>query len=162
VAIGAANPEVDTDGFTGGVFVGAQKHLSGPWSLGVEGDWKYADGDGSEPAGATTYNVEQNWTASVRARLSYEITADTDVYGTLGGTWADVDARVGAGASDSSTLSGWTAGVGLQHDYTERFFVRAEYRYSDYDDDGFATVPGSNADLSTHEGLIGIGWKFRS
>jgi outer membrane immunogenic protein len=155
---GALSRSVDTDGFTGGAFVGASTHVNGPWSLGVEGDWKYAGGDGTD----APISLEQNWTASVRARAAYEITPATDIYATAGWSWADVDADIGA-TSDSQTLSGWTAGVGVEHEYNDRLFTRVEYRYTDYDEEDFAVGPfGWSADLASHEVLVGVGWKFHS
>ncbi|MBL8550002.1 MAG: porin family protein [Hyphomonadaceae bacterium] len=154
--VGAAARDIDTDGFTGGVFAGVETQVSGPWSLGVEGDWKYTDGDDT----VAGYNLEQNWTASVRGRVAYEVTPALDIYGTVGWGWTDVEAQNGAGASDSDTLSGWSAGVGAQYAYGEHLFSRVEYRYTDYDDGNFSTVPASRADLSSHEVLVGVGWKF--
>lgn len=156
VNVGAVNPSPEPDGFTGGAFAGVETHVSGPWSLGVEADWKYADGDDT----SLGYKLEENWTASVRARASYEVTPTTDVYATVGWSWADVDAT--AGLSDSSTLDGWTAGIGVQHDYGDHLFSRVEYRYTDYDDSSFATGPASTADLQSNEVLVGVGWKFGS
>jgi outer membrane immunogenic protein len=157
---------VDTDGATSGVFAGFETRVGGPWTFGLEGNWLAAGGDGSSPSGTgpgDTYNIEQNWTASVRGRVAYEVTPETQVYAEAGVAWADVDAQLVTGLqTDSATMTGWTVGVGLQHDYSEHVFVRAGYRYYDYDSEAFATALPSSADLSSHTAMIGVGWRFNT
>lgn len=76
-------------------------------------------------------------------------------------------------ARTTKTLSGPTIGVGVEHKYSDRFSVRAEYRYTDYGKTRFNTDyrPGSsfaspeyteslNRDLSLSEFRIGATYHF--
>lgn len=156
-----SNFTLDGDGWQLGGFVGLNWDMGGGWSLGVEGDANWTDADGnalSGGSGGEEYVIEQNWNASIRARASVDIAASTELYGTLGLAWTDVETSYApsAGVTDSATLQGWTGGVGLQRDYGT-WFGRVEYRYSDYDSEGFFHLGPSNADLTSHAVLFGIG-----
>ena len=62
----------------------------------------------------------------------------------------DVDYTVnGQTSSSDETLEGIRAGVGYQHDISERFYLKGEYRYTNYGDDE-----------SRHQGVIGFGISF--
>lgn len=151
---------LDSDGWLLGGFLGVNWDMGGGWSLGFEGDANWTDADGNAPSGlgAEEYIVEQNWNASVRGRAAVDIAASMELYGTLGWTWADVETKYNplAGGTDSATLQGWTGGVGLQRDYGT-WFGRVEYRYSDYDSEGFVHNGPSTVDLTSHGLLFGIG-----
>lgn len=131
------------------------------WSLGWEADanWTDAEGDNlSGGGGGELYNVIQNWNASVRARAGVDIAPTTELYGTLGVAWTAVETEYTpiAGGTDDATLQGWVAGVGVERNFGS-WFGRAEYRYSNYDSEGFFHGGPSTADLNSHTLLFARG-----
>lgn len=153
--------DVDSDGWSAGAFAGFDWNVGPGWTLGVEGDanWTNSEGDAlSGGGGGETFEIEQNWTASLRARAAFDISPSMEIYGALGVAWADMDAGYGPGAStsDSATLQGWTGGVGLEHDFGG-WFGRVEYRYTAYDEEDFSALFASS-DLTTSAILLSAGW----
>jgi outer membrane immunogenic protein len=160
-AYGPSNFTLDSDGWLLGGFAGVDWDMGPGWSLGVEadGNWTDADGDNLSGLGAELYVIEQNWNASVRGRVAFDIAASTEFYGTLGWAWTDIDTEYSplAGGTDSATLQGWTAGFGLERNYGN-WFGRAEYRYTAYDDEDFFHLGPSTADLTSSTLLFAVGW----
>ncbi|MGE0046370.1 MAG: outer membrane protein, partial [Hyphomonadaceae bacterium] len=130
--------DVDTDGWIVGAFAGTSWNVGGPWSVGidVEGNWR--DSEGSAPSGAPgeTYDIESDWSASVRGTVGYDVTPATEVYVAAGAAWTEVTTNYTPGGfpDDEDTLTGWTAAVGVSHDYNENVFTAIEGRYTDYGD----------------------------
>ena len=152
---------VDSDGWSAGAFAGVDWDVSPGWTLGVEGDLNWTNGEGdalSGGGGGETFEIEQNWNGSLRARTAFDISPTNEIYGTLGVAWADMDAGYGpgAGSSDSATLQGWTGGVGFEHNFGG-WFGRVEYRYTAYDEENFSALFAS-ADLTTNAILLSAGW----
>ena len=64
----------------------------------------------------------------------------------------------------SSTLTGWTAGAGMEHAFGQHFSARIEYRYTDY---GGATgslppfFPGVTMPTSSATQVIRVGLSYR-
>jgi outer membrane immunogenic protein len=157
------NFTLDGEGWQLGGFAGMDWDVGPTWSLGWEADanWTDAEGDhlsGGGPPGER-YNVIQNWTASIRARAAVDIAPTTELYGTLGVGWAQVETEYTplAGGTDDATLQGWVAGVGVERSFGS-WFGRAEYRYSSYDSEGFVHNGPSTADLTTNSLLFSVGW----
>jgi outer membrane immunogenic protein len=79
--------------------------------------------------------------ANARAELSYSgdsLDAIGDYYGVdIGGVKAHSD------------LDGFRLGAGYEHALNEKFFVKAEYRYSNYE-----------MGVSRHNGMVALGAKF--
>ncbi|MDN3645135.1 porin family protein [Pontixanthobacter aestiaquae] len=76
------------------------------------------------------------------------------------------NARIGSEYDDGTTLveladdlDGFRLGVGAEFPLGESAFVRGEYRYSDY---GELRIGGAltGLDLSRHQGVVGVGFKF--
>lgn len=152
---------VDSDGVSAGAFAGYDWDVSPGWSLGVEGDvaWTNADGDElSGGGGGEIFVIEQNWTASLRARAAFDVSPTDEIYGTLGIAWADIDAGYSSGIGDlmeGGNLQGWTGGVGYEHSFGS-WFGRVEYRYTSYDEEDFEDLFAST-DLSTSAVLFSAG-----
>jgi len=53
---------------------------------------------------------------------------------------------------DSENLDGWLVGGGLEYAITDRISARAEYRYSDFGNNG--------GDYERHQTLVGISFNF--
>jgi outer membrane immunogenic protein len=143
------------------------------------------------PFGGDTTSVKTLWDASVRGRLGYLITPDLLLYGTGGVAFQRIDVfgqcgpyfssalcftsggnTVAPGITQSETLVGWTAGVGLEHHVWGNWLLRAEYRFADFGswNTHFAFLPPapgvgnntyrfSNA-VDTNIVKIGLAYKF--
>lgn len=155
---------IEGEGWILGGFAGVDWDVGPGWSLGVEGDYNWTDAEGDHAGIHGAYNIEQSWNASVRARAAFDIAANTELFGSLGMAWSEVDVTDGPGCvgcnTGIDTLEGWTGGIGLERQYTG-WFGRIEYRYTAYDDDDFdhSGSPAS-VDLTTHALLVGGGWSF--
>lgn len=127
--------------------------------------------------------TEAGLDASVRARVGYLVTPKVNVYGTAGIAMQKVKTKVVCPAdtdfcnpaegtiqnSDSDTLHGWVAGIGLEAAWTKNLMVRAEYSYADYGDynfDGLPAIGGesygfaSEIDNTSQTFSIGLGYSF--
>lgn len=83
------------------------------------------------------------------------VSGNTLIYGKVGYTNARVGATYQDGTagtvndfSDSTNLDGVRVGGGLEYN-TGRFLVKAEYRYSNYEND-----------VTRHQGVVGVGVRF--
>ena len=114
--------------------------------LGVEGDFEAADltGNFSNATGATSVGTSHMTDdGSVRGRIG-AVFADSWLLYVTGG-WAFAHYNFGGGpfppppcCGFSANPDGWTAGLGVEHAFTDRIFGRVEYRHSDY---GTSTGP---------------------
>lgn len=87
---------------------------------------------------SATLDIQGNWTAALLARVGYNPWDETLIYMTGGVEFHDVDASITNDrgdkvASTSKTLPGLTIGGGVEQLIDENLFVRAEYRYTNYD-----------------------------
>jgi outer membrane immunogenic protein len=55
------------------------------------------------------------------------------------------------------SFTGWTAGLGAEHAFTDNWLGRAEYRYYDF---GTEDITRGEVDLSMHTVSVGIAYKF--
>jgi len=138
--------------------------------------------------GADVSSVKARWDADVRGRLGYLVTPNVLLYGTGGIAFQNfsnsatcqtslTDPVCGptpipgsATATNSSTRTGWTAGVGIDAKIFGNWMLRAEYRYSDFGTWSNSLVlvsPGvsavtvaTNLKLNTQIGMIGIAYRF--
>jgi outer membrane immunogenic protein len=137
----------DLEGWFAGGTVGFNWQAN-PWLVfGVEGDWDWADINGSDPCPnpAFTCSTDVEWLATARGRVG--IAWDRFmVYGTGGGAFAGVlveaNPQIGGGSSDE-TYFGWTAGGGVEIGLWNSVSVKGEYAFVDLGDEDavFAGVP---------------------
>jgi outer membrane immunogenic protein len=122
-----------------------------------------------------TITVSNDWQASIRGRLGYAWDRFL-VYGTAGVAFANLEASVflpGALiASASDTLTGWTAGGGIEFGLWDNWSLGVEYRFSSFDASDFGlgnivfdpVLPGaplrSRFDLETHEVTARLNYRF--
>ncbi|MGE0231142.1 MAG: outer membrane protein [Flavobacteriaceae bacterium] len=153
--VGGAPITVDPDGFIGGI-QGGINFQSGNFVYGVEGDFNFSDAD----AGALGYGVEQNWLATIRARLGVAFDRSL-IYATGGAAFTDVNVRLAGSGATSTSLTGWTLGAGWEYAVNDRFTVRAEYLYNDFSDENLLLgVTPANVDLNQSIARVGVNWKF--
>jgi outer membrane immunogenic protein len=141
--------QVDTNGTTTGRYHQSGALFGGTfgynwqfsnWVLGVEGDFDWADINGSITTGVCTgarcfTNLRDFGT--VRGRLGFLATPNWLLYGTGGFAWGDVKAGQDscAGALQicgDKTRSGWTAGVGGEYMIAPRWSIKVEYLHFDF------------------------------
>lgn len=97
---------VSSNGVLGGV-VGGYSWQSGPYVLGVEGDFLATDISGSRHfnAGRNQVSPSINSMADIRLRAGYAVTPRVLLFGTFGGAWANVDLPItgpGGGIRETS------------------------------------------------------------
>jgi outer membrane immunogenic protein len=154
----------NTDGFAGGGQVGYNWQID-RFVVGGEADISWANLDGSRTIPGGTVSVQSDWLSTVRGRAG--VTFDrVFIYGTGGIAFTSLETSVtGAGvpaASDKNTLTGWTAGAGIEVALTENLSVKGEYLWVDFSDEPFAlggprAVPG---DLDGSYARVGLNYKL--
>ncbi|MBT3070973.1 outer membrane beta-barrel protein [Rhodomicrobium sp. Az07] len=77
-----------------------------------------------------TLDLEDSWT--VGGRIGYLVNASTLAYVLGGYTEANFEAKAGEFKWDD-TLNGWTVGGGLETKLGGNWFLKAEYRYTEFD-----------------------------
>lgn len=145
-----------SDGFLYGVGAGYD-YQTGGMVLGVEG----------EASGSTAKNCFSGFNTAgdqlctkagrdlyVGGRIGAVVAPTTLIYAKAGYTNARVNTDyTGAGAfgsfSDHTTLDGWRVGAGVEQKIGSGAYVKAEYRYSNY-----------NHDVDRHQVVAGIGFRF--
>jgi outer membrane immunogenic protein len=130
-------------GVVGGVHAG-YNWQAGMFVLGVEGDVEGSDVNGTGfyrlNGGAPILDrvdSSTDWQASIRGRVG--IAANNWLlYGTAGAAFTTINHTYvsvvgGNGAlSFNNSLTGWTAGAGVEYGFTPNWSARVEYRYTDY------------------------------
>src|SRR5215470_611594 len=153
-----------------GPFAGGQigaNYQFGQWVLGVEADLA-ASGIEDDRAQASTVNTNVvshthtkfPWIGTVTGRLGFAMN-NILFYGKGGGVWAGHEASafttngatVNNQSSGSETLSGWTAGGGIEIGLHPNISVRAEYDHYDF---GTTTV-NRTVFFSTGAGGVNVG-----
>jgi outer membrane immunogenic protein len=154
---GPAGFDEDFNGGTIGAHVGANwQH--GNIVFGLEGDINYNWNEDDVVIAGTAAEVGTDWSGSVRARLGYAMDR-TLLYATGGLALANGFVNVAGGGDQSETLTGWTAGAGVEHAFNDDWTARLEYRYSDYGSDDFGAGLG-DFDITEHAVRIGFSYKF--
>jgi len=163
--------EVKPDGFLGGLYAGYNFDLGNNVILGVDGDITYNDlKDGESENYGPGFDVgtenKLRWSGAVRGRLG--VAVDRFLPYIAGGVaFGNVKnlAYVGPiSSSESKTLTGWTAGAGVDYAATDNIIVRLEYRYTDYGRKDFNGTGdfGFNVEnkFKTNEIRLGVAYKF--
>jgi outer membrane immunogenic protein len=161
-------PVWDHGGWLAGGFVG-YNFQSGSFVIGIEGDINATEISGRQdnPAGAYSLESEVNWLASARGRVG--VAAGSTLYFVTGGVaWANISHTqntVGDGPGTASkTMTGWTAGGGLEHALSKHATMRVEYRYYNFHSvtldmpTPYTTREFKMDDLHTF--TAGLAWKF--
>jgi outer membrane immunogenic protein len=159
------------DGIKGGFAGGTVGYnwQQGAVVFGLEADAAWADinqsaagvvfvpGIGFVAASATT--KVQDW-GTVRGRIGYAFD-QVLIYGTGGYAWADAKLSVtalGATASESHVLNGWTAGAGVEVLVAPKWSVKAEYLYRSFTGQNFFNAP--SGDLKVNSVQVGLNYHF--
>lgn len=169
----------DSDGFLAGAHAGYNWQI-GTFVLGVEGDIEGVFSDNNDdnffgggvvlrdragnPILFSLGPTSLDWQGSLRARAGVAFDRLL-VYGTAGWAFGGVSggfSNTFLFNSNDDTLSGWTAGVGLEYAFTNNLTTRLEYRFTSYDRAGdiFNNVSLGGEDFDFHTIRAGVTFKF--
>ena len=173
-AMGGYGSESDNGikgGFAGGTL--GYNWQQGPLVFGLEADAAWADIKSSAAATAfvpgvglvtATASVKvQDW-GTVRGRIGYAFD-QVLIYGTGGYAWADTKvsatataAGLGASASESHVLNGWTAGAGAEVMFAPKWSLKAEYLYKSFTGQNFFNAPTPTLNVNSFQ--VGVNYHF--
>ena len=143
----------------------------GQFVAGIEGDGAFADINNSVTqvfpgVGSLTASAKVDALATIRGRFGVAFD-QVLLYGTAGLALADTKisaSGLGLNLSDSQTMTGWTAGAGIEWMFMPRWSVKAEYLYRSFGSQTFfaSQVPGgiSTGTLNINSGQVGINYHF--
>ena len=165
-------------GFSGGVFAGYNILTSSNVLFGAEGDINYISADKIKTVFSRDYDsaypdelysvnlkLRQYWDASLRVRVGKVIDNKYLPYITGGVAWSKVGVSypdLAIGGTKKKTLSGWTAGAGVEVKINKNVNARIQYRYSDYSDTTFTNgaIKSRINNFKTHSIRAGISYTF--
>jgi outer membrane immunogenic protein len=158
-AAGVTSGDFKTDGWMAGGTVG-YNWQNGAGVFGLEGDFSWANPEGSGTVPGGVVNTELNWFATARARAG--IASDQFLwYVTGGAAFAKLDASFNGVTSGSSTRTGWTAGAGVEAMITPNWTTKLEYLYADLGDKAAYNAPSPiKVDYTTHIVRVGLNYKY--
>ncbi|OYW44614.1 MAG: hypothetical protein B7Z08_11055 [Sphingomonadales bacterium 32-68-7] len=166
-------PNVDQsfDGVNYGVGVGYDVDL-GSVVLGAEAEFMESEAKTDfDTSGFATYgiaNVDAGRDFYVGARAGFKLGDRTLIYGKGGYTNAKYNLLATDNTTDTETnlkTDGWRVGGGAEVALTDRFFVKGEYRYSNYGGGEIESPTGVESDnfdvdLDRHQFVVGAGLRF--
>lgn len=123
----------EADGFLGSLGLGYDIMLRDNLLIGAFADYSFGDlEDKYSIAGVpVTAKYEDIW--AIGGRVGVIVHKDMLLYGTAGYTSTEFSVR-NPGGKGSEDLDGFFVGVGLERLLHNNLYLRAEYRYSNYDD----------------------------
>jgi outer membrane immunogenic protein len=151
--VGALAQSQEPTGGFGGIQSGYNWQISRNWVVGVEGDSSW----GSISQNAGGINVDVDAMGTVRARVGYAMN-NVLIYGTGGLAWAHADSNTSLAIRDQFYL-GWTAGVGIEYAFNQRWSLKAEYLYADYGTINDLNGGAINASLDVSTVKIGLNYR---
>ena len=133
---------------------------------GLEADGAFADLHNGATALGVTVNGKVDALATFRGRVG--VAYDQVLfYGTAGLALADTKISAsapGVAISDSKTMTGWTAGAGIEWMFIPRWSLKAEYLYRSFGSQTFFAAqipPGfTTGTLNINSGQVGINYHF--
>lgn len=136
-----------------GAAIGYDVALANNWTLGAEAGIGGTLGGGRDYAiGTSRFNVDQGRDLDASLRLGYKAGASTLLYAKAGWANSHYSARAVTGTtrvSEASNEDGFRIGAGVEQMLGDRFYAKAEYRYTTYGDG-----------VHRHQALAGMGVRF--
>lgn len=143
---------IKAKGLTYGGAVGYDVPVGGSLVAGVEADVNFSTADRDFTDGVDSASFDAKRDLGLAARLGGRIAPRTLVYGKAGYTNLRIGAKAtvgGVSSSDSANLDGYRLGLGLEQGFSRNAYLKAEYRYSNYE-----------KDVTKNEVLTGVGLRF--
>jgi len=160
----SSDPLALKGGFGGGT-VGYNWQF-GQFVAGIEGDGAFADVNNSVTIGGVTVGAKLDALGTVRGRFGVAFD-QVLLYGTGGLAIADAKlsaSALGVGLSDNQTLTGWTAGAGIEWMFLPHWSIKAEYLYRSFGGQTFFAnqfPPGiQTGTLNINSGQVGVNFHF--
>jgi outer membrane immunogenic protein len=147
------NFSVNPSGFMGGLQMG-YNWQTGQLVWGLETDIGFSGADDS--IGSVKFS--NPWLGTTRARGGFAFN-NVFVFGTAGLAYGGLRAESPAGGTESKSLGGWTAGVGMEIGLTPAWSVKGEYLYVDLAGRGYVITGASNG-LETSILRFGANYRF--
>jgi len=165
-------------GYSSVVFSGGQLNKASGVNVGASGGYDFRFGQiligpkadlnydflrGSESAvdGVFGYRSRIDFDGSVGARAGV-LWDRTLIYATGGYAFAGLSIKNdGYGLSESHTLSGWSAGGGLEYLYNDKSSFRIEYRRVQFQNTSFTTLPSAQNQVNFNLDKFEIGFVHR-
>jgi len=162
--------EFKPDGFLGGVYAGYNFDMGNNIILGVDGNFDFNNQkeshdyfSGGRPV-QTSVESKLEWSGAVRARAGYAI--DRFMPYIAGGVaFGELKNSLTVGGStnysDDKTMTGFTAGAGIDYAATDNILLRFEYRYTDFGHKDFdlGTID-TRGSYKTNDIRLGVAYKF--
>jgi outer membrane immunogenic protein len=145
------NP-TDPSGVAGG-FHGGYNLQSGQFVVGGEADITFSAADDH----IAPYQFSNPWFGTLRARAGYALN-NILLYGTAGFAYGGVHAE-GFGLTEDRTLTGWTAGGGVEVGLARNWSARIEYLFISLNDRHFV-VTGTTNGLESNLFRMGLDFRF--
>jgi outer membrane immunogenic protein len=146
-----SNNPTRPSGFAGGI-QGGYNFQSGQFVFGGETDVQLSSADDT----FAPWKFSNPWFGTLRGRAGFALN-NILLYGTGGMAYGGVRGQL-AGASESHTHLGWTAGLGLEVGLAPNWSARAEYLYVGLNERGYTVVGTQNAFESS---LLRFGVNYR-
>src|SRR5262245_48840971 len=164
----------EADGWLGGVQAGCDYQFAGGFVLGVQGDYAWADAEGSHDSTreiGVAYHSKVKSLASITGRLGYAWGRFL-VYLKGGGAWEHDDywattIILGTAYTARETRSAWTIGVGGEYAFTNVVSAFVEYNYFDFGTRQVAFTPQvvglepAFVDVKETKSVVRAGLNFR-
>jgi outer membrane immunogenic protein len=149
----AATPNT-LDGIRIGGAVGYDLAVGKAMAVGVEAGGGYSiSGNVSGQAGTTSYRLTGGYDLDASIRVGARVAPSTLLFVKGGYARSEFRLRTTVGGATGSTVStaedGWRVGTGVEQAFGDRFYAKAEYRYTDYGND-----------VSRHQAIVGLGYRF--
>jgi outer membrane immunogenic protein len=159
----------DGTGVIGGLEAGYNWQIS-QLVLGLEADISWSSLNNSvmplSATGTTTLSSRLNALGTVRGRLGWALDKAL-FYGTGGVAFADLKDQLtdpknaGVGVASGSSITGWTAGGGIEYAFSSHWTGKAEYLYVAFPTRTFAHGPYAFDFTDRFDiGRVGINYKF--
>lgn len=156
----------DLNGGVAGGHVGCNYQVNS-FVIGIEGDYEWTGLKGDDAAYLITLDrVEGRWQGSICGRAGFAV--DRVLFYATGG-WSALNVEYSVSNVFINTevirrtLSGWTAGAGIEYALTNNISARAEYRYARYGEEFFPTqqvAARALHDTTTNTIRGGVTYKF--
>lgn len=144
-------------------------YQSGGVVLGLEGEIEALANRSRFDGIGVSARISQDWQGAARARLGYAFDR-LMVYAAGGASFTEYERRVfdnagGFGERLTSARTGWNLGAGVNFAFTDHLILGAEYRYTDFGRNRFASsgaFPGLTGDqeLTAHSARASMAYKF--
>jgi outer membrane immunogenic protein len=146
------NSSIDPSGVFGGGQAG-YNWQTGQFVLGAETDIQASAADDT----FAPWKFSNPWFGTLRGRAGYALN-NILFYGTGGLAYGGLTGQKN-GLDENKTLVGWTAGLGMEVGFNQKWSAKAEYLYMDLGDRLY-TVTGANNGLTNNLLRFGINYHF--